>query len=285
MRLVLLIAIWAISWPAIKVGVATVPPLWYAFLRYAIAACCLFVFVGIRRQIVVPSRSDWRLVLVSAILQMAAYSALTASALTVLPPGRASVLAYSTPLWVTLLSAWWLRERISLPALAGVGLGIVGISIIAAPSVRDTGHGQIHAYGLLVAAAAAWAISMVFVRVHRFTASTLALAPWQLLSAAILLLPPAVLFEGRLPRMGIAGAVSLAYVGPVATAFAYWAIVEAGRHVRPTTIAMALLAVPSLGILISALTLGEAVDSLLICGVVLIGIGIRLVVKTTASEP
>jgi drug/metabolite transporter (DMT)-like permease len=44
---------------------------------------------------------------------------------------------------------------------------------------------------------------------------------------------------------------------------------------------MALLATPSLGILISALTLGEAVGASLIAGVVLIGLGIRLV--TNAS--
>jgi drug/metabolite transporter (DMT)-like permease len=36
--LVLLILSWAISWPVIKVGVATAPPLWYACLRYGIAA-------------------------------------------------------------------------------------------------------------------------------------------------------------------------------------------------------------------------------------------------------
>jgi hypothetical protein len=32
--LVLLILSWAISWPVIKVGVATVPPIWYACFRY-----------------------------------------------------------------------------------------------------------------------------------------------------------------------------------------------------------------------------------------------------------
>jgi drug/metabolite transporter (DMT)-like permease len=39
---------------------------------------------------------------------------------------------------------------------------------------------------------------------------------------------------------------------------------------------MTLLATPSLGILISALTLGEPVGASLVAGVVLIGAGIRL---------
>ena len=32
--LVLVALIWAVSWPVIKVGVSTVPPLWFACLRY-----------------------------------------------------------------------------------------------------------------------------------------------------------------------------------------------------------------------------------------------------------
>lgn len=124
-------------------------------------------------------------------------------------------------------------------------------------------------------------ISIVFVRSHRFVATTLALAPWQMLVAAVLLLPLALGVEGSPPPIGARGAASLAYVGPIATAFAYWAVVEVGRHFHAATISMALLATPSLGILISALTLGEAVDASLMVGVVLIGAGIRLATSTS----
>jgi probable blue pigment (indigoidine) exporter len=98
-----------------------------------------------------------------------------------------------------------------------------------------------------------------------------------MLVAAWLLLPLAIVFEGAPRPIGISGAASLAYVGPIATAFAYWAVVEAGRHFQASTMSMALLATPSLGILISALTLGEAVGVSLIAGVVLIAAGIRCV--------
>ncbi|HEX3236247.1 MAG TPA: hypothetical protein VHR41_18800, partial [Gemmatimonadales bacterium] len=73
---------------------------------------------------------------------------------------------------------------------------------------------------MLLAAAAAWAVSIV---------------------AATLLCPLAPVVEGPTPEIGTAGVASLAYVGPVATAFAYWAVVEVGRRVRASTISMALL--------------------------------------------
>jgi drug/metabolite transporter (DMT)-like permease len=278
-----LILTWAVSWPVIKVGVATVPPIWFGCLRYTIAAACLFALVAVRRELVFPPRSDWPLIAVSGALQMGAYSALTGLALTVLPPGRASVLAFSTPIWVVPLAAWWLRELISRLAMVGVAVGLSGVFAIAAPSLHSDGTGQIVAYTMLLGAAAAWAVSIVFVRAHRFTATPLALAPWQMLVAAALLLPLAAATEGPLPPVGARGAASLAYVGPIATAFAYWAVVETGRHFRASTMSMALLATPSLGILISALTLGETVGLSLIAGVVLIAAGIRL--STMASKP
>src|SRR5512143_1103204 len=282
--LILLILTWAISWPVIKVGVATIPPIWYGCLRYTIAASCLFALLATRRKLVFPPRSDWPLVAVSGALQMAAYSALTGLALIILPPGRASVLAFSTPIWVVPLAAWWLHERMPRAAIVGAGIGLLGVIAIAAPSLHAGGRAQMLSYAMLIGAAAAWAISIVFVRSHRFTATALALAPWQMLVAAGLLLPLAIVVEGAPPPIGASGAASLAYVGPVATAFAYWAVVEAGRHFRASTMSMALLAAPSLGIPISALMLGETIGPSLIAGVILIGAGIRLATRSPERQ-
>jgi O-acetylserine/cysteine efflux transporter len=281
--LALLISSWAISWPITKIGVTTIPPIWYACFRYVIAASCLFVLVAARRKLAFPPRADWKLVLVSGVLQMAVYSALTAVALTILPPGRASVLAFSTPIWVVPLAAWRLRERPSRAALVGLGLGALGVLMIMAPSVHAESAPQLVAYLMLLGAASAWAICIVIVRVHRFATTTLALAPWQMLVAACLLLPIAIVVDGVPPSIDLSGAASLAYVGPIATAFAYWAVVEVGRHVQAATMSMALLATPSLGIMISALTMGEPIGTSLIAGVVLIGHGIALV--TYAPKP
>ena len=65
---------------------------------------------------------------------------------------------------------------------------------------------------------------------------------------------------------------------PVATAFAYWAVVEAGRRFTAGTLSMALLATPSVGLLISAWALSEPVNAVLLTGVALTATGIRLTV-------
>jgi len=260
-----------------------VPPIWYACFRYAIAASCLFALVAARREAAIPPLADWPLVAVSGALQMAAYSALAARALTILPPGRASVLAFSTPIWVVPLAAWWLHERVSRTALLGAALGVSGVLAIAAPAIHPDGGEEIIAYAMLLGASVSWAISIVAVRAHRFTASPLALAPWQMLVATCLLLPVALAVEGAPQPVGPSGAASLAFVGPVATAFAYWAVVETGRRFRATTLSMALLTVPTFGILISALAMGESVGASLIAGVLLIAAGIGLITAVRAA--
>lgn len=270
------VLIWAASWPIIRHGVASIPPLWYACYRYAIAAPCLFLLVALRRQLTLPPRADWPLVLISGGLQMGLYSALTSFALTRLPAGRASVLAFSTPIWVVPLASWWLDERVTRRGWFGLVLGIAGACAIAAPSLRTEMRGQMLACAALLLAAMAWAVSIVYVRLHSFRVPALALAPWQALIATALLLPCAMLLEREPPRVGLTSALSLGYVGPIATAFAYWAVVEAGTQLRASTLSMALLATPPLGILISALTAHELVDAELLAGVLLISLGIIL---------
>lgn len=274
--LCLVVLIWAATWPIVKIGVRDVPPIWFAFLRYLIATALVFGVVAIARGVERPSKSDWPLVIVSGGLQGAAYAALMSFALVILPPGRASVLAYSTPIWVVPLAAWWLAERLSKLNLIGVSLGILGVVIIASPAIRLVQYDQRIAYLALVLASMSWAFNIVFIRRHRFASSPFALAPWQMLVASVLLLPVALLIEGPLSALSQTGILSLAFVGPISTGFAYWAVVEIGRYFRASTISVALLATPPLGILISAVTLGEVIDRTLVVGVLLVGCGICL---------
>jgi drug/metabolite transporter (DMT)-like permease len=203
-----LVVIWAVSWPVIKIGVGQIPPIWYGCLRYAIAAIILFGLVAMKGELAPPPRSDLSLVVVSGVLQMAAYSALTGLALTILPPGRASVLAFSTPVLVAPLAAWRLGEKMNSKIVAGVTIGCTGIVIIASPSFAVGGK-QAIAYAILMGAAAAWAVTIVTVRSHRFKSSALSLAN---ADSATLLPPIAISAEGSPRQFTLLGAATLAYV-------------------------------------------------------------------------
>lgn len=82
---------------------------------------------------------------------------------------------------------------------------------------------------------------------------------------------------GAFPPVSLVGLVSLAYVGPIATAFVYWAVIEVGRYVGAMTISMSLLAVPALGVMISTLAFRETIDISPGLGVALVAVGVVLV--------
>ena len=270
----LLVVVWAASWPIIKIGLASVPPIWFAVVRYAIATVVLTAIVGMRGELRWPSRTDRRLVLLSGLLQMGVFAALSTRALTMLPPGRASILAYSTPLWVHPLAVWRKQERSSWRSALGVVMGVAGILVIAAPTLAHGERGALSAIAMLLLAAGAWAVTIVFVRGHRFTTNPLALAPWQTAVATALLLSVASATEAPPHTINGQGLLALLYVGPIATAFAYWAVVEVGRSLPATTLSVALLATPSLGLMISAVALKEPVGVPLLAGMALVGVGI-----------
>jgi drug/metabolite transporter (DMT)-like permease len=272
--LLALVVTWALSWPIVKIGVSSSSPLWYAAYRYAFAALCAFAFIALRSDVALPTRRDWPVILISGGLQMAAYAALTSYALTLLPSGRAVVVAYSTPVWVVPLSAWRLREQPTRRALVAVALGAIGACVIAAPSLHVANTRELVAYAMLLAAAGAWATSIVYVRAHPFAATPSQLAPWQMLLACLLLWPIAAIVEGSPQVPSSRALVSLLYVGPVATAFAYWAVVEVGRRFAASTVSVALLATPPLGILFSTVSLREPIGPSLVCGALLIAAGI-----------
>lgn len=278
--LLFMILVWGISWPAIKIGVSVIPPLWFGILRYAIASACLFAFVAMQGKLRLPAHRDWRLVITLATLQLAVFAALTGIALTILPPGRASVLAYTTPLWVAPLSVWFLSEPMTRRRLGGIVMGLAGIAMIIAPSIQLQIQQDMSAYAMLLAAAASWAMAIVYVKRHPFVGTPLELAPWQMALAAVILAPVAVYYEGTAAlRIDAASGVALLYVSLFATAFAYWAVVEVGRHLEAGTLSIALMGVPAIGLLISSLVFNETITPLLLGGMVSIAIAIWLEVK------
>jgi drug/metabolite transporter (DMT)-like permease len=72
-------------------------------------------------------------------------------------------------------------------------------------------------------------------------------------------------------------ALVLAYNGPLATAFCFWAVVSVTRALPAITTSLSLLAVPVTGVAASALFLAEPLTPTLVTGLVLILGGTALV--------
>ena len=196
--------------------------------------------------------------------------------------GRASILAYTLPLWVVPIVAVVLHVRPTRPELAGLALGIAGLALLLNPAAIDWSSPQVLAgCGLLLLGAVAGAAALVHVRAHRWQGTPFDVQIWQLLVALV----PIGILAAVLERddwaavdWGPGTLLIVLYSGALATAFAYWASQSVVRAIGPTTTSIGYLAVPVVGILGGVVFLGESVSFLDLAGLLVTTAGVIVVV-------
>lgn len=260
---ILIVAIsllWGLNWPAMKLVVSEVSPWTFRVVCVAVAGTSLLLLARIGGERVLPPRHLWLPLIVLSVVHVSNWHMLTAFALTSIGGGRAAILAFTMPLWATLLSVVVLKERLRWRQVTALGLGLAGIALLLLPELGRTGVLPI-GYGLMIAAAVAWGIGTVGQKLRRWYIGILALSGWQLVIGGIpiaiawLILEPEPDFS-RLTPLGLA---AFAYVVFVALVFCFSSYVRLVSILPANIAAISTLAIPVVGLWSSALLLGEAV--------------------------
>ena len=277
--LTLVILVWGVNWPVMKVGLDFMGPLTFAATRMVMGGLIMAGVTALSGQLQRPSRHDWSLVVLVGLLQMAGFMALVTTALQYVPAGRSAILAYTTPLWVTPAALLLLGERLNRWKAVGLALGLGGVAVLFNPfSFAWHRPEVVLGNGLLLLAALMWASLIVRIRHHRWQGTPLSLIPWQFLVAAVALLPLAAWAEAGQPvRWSWELGVVLLYNGPLATAFCFWAIITVNRALPAITTSLGSLGVPVCGLAASALFLGEPLTAAKSMGLGLVLGGLLLV--------
>ncbi|MDF2995855.1 MAG: hypothetical protein K0R27_1492 [Xanthobacteraceae bacterium] len=285
--LVAAIAIWGANWPVMKIGLDHVSPLWFSSLRFASGSLCLFVWQAIRGEIRLPRRGDAPFIASVGLLQMLAFTALGAAAMTHLPAGRSAMLSYVTPLWVVPASMLIFGERASIRVVAGVAICAAGIVVLMNPATIDWSNGSIAgANAMLLAASLCWALCILHLRYFRSPSSAFELAPWQMLLAAGLLAIGANYVEGPFTGDGsMSFWAILLFVGPLATAFCFCVVNAASTWLPAGTMSTAMLGVPVTGVALSVALFGEPLTLGLAAGSLAILAGIAVTALAGSSRP
>ncbi|MEQ8402472.1 MAG: DMT family transporter [Roseitalea porphyridii] len=277
--LVAVVILWGANWPVMKVGLLSMPPVWFAAARMMLGAASLLALLAVLGRLKLPTRRDLPVIFTVGALQMATFLVLVNFALQHVEAGRSAILAYTTPLWVTPAAVVLLGETLNRRKLLGLALGLGGVAVLFNPLGFDWASREaLVGNAFLLAAALAGSVAILHVRVHNWDSSPLQLAPWQMLLA----IPPLVALswfteDWAAVRWSGELALILAYNGPLATAFCFWATVSVTRALPAITSSLSLLGVPVAGVLASAIFLAEPLTSTLIGGLVLILFGTVLV--------
>lgn len=276
--LIVVVLAWGLTWPALKVILAVLPPLWLAALRSALASVALFAIAAARGRLAVPDRGDLPVLLSITLLHMVGFVVLSNVGLQLVPTGRSVVLAYTTPLWVTPGARLFLGEPLTARKLLGVIVGTIGLLVLFNPVAFDWGDRRaVLGNAAIVGAALLWAASILHIRGHRWRATPFDLVPWETLLATLVLTPIA-LASTSLPAVEWSWALVLLllYTAVPGTALAYWAIAVASRNLPAVTTSLGLLATPVVSTAVATLWLGEALTASLVTAIALILGGVAL---------
>lgn len=278
--------IWGINWPVMKIALGSIPPVWLAEVRMASTSACLFVALAITRRLRLPGRQDLPAIVSVGVFMMGIYPVLTMTGLLYAEAGRASLLSFVTPLWVTPAAILILGERPTRLKLAGVATGLIGLGVLFNPIGFDWSKGDvILGNGLLLLASISWAVTILHLRRHRWRLSPLELSPWQLLVAAAVIAPTALWLEAGKPVLWSVDLFAiLVFSGPVATVLTIWGAIVVLRSLPAITSSLAFLATPVFGMLASALVLGETLTVTNLTGLALIVTGLGVVAWSEARS-
>lgn len=280
----LVIFCWAFSWPISKLGLAYIPPIWFAALRLAFGSFFLFLFLGFARLLVFPSRRDLPMIFIMGILQVGSFVILITCGLADVEAGRAAILTYTSPLWILPISSLLFGERLNRTKLLGLVCGLIGIILLFCPwNFNWASPAALIGNALLIIAAWSWSAALLFARHGKWYSAPIHLIPWQLLVGTIQALILAFIFQPHpLIAWNLPLWLSLLYNGLFATAIGYLGVVMVIKELPAMTTALGLLAVPVLGLIFSSamldnpLTYGELFAVVLvIAGLASVALGAR----------
>ena len=271
-------------WTTAKISVDYLPPLWFTAGRFAIGGVFVAIVLHLQGRLRLPDKADVPIILSVGGIMLGLYSSIFQNALVFVHAGRATVLGYTTAIFVTPVAVLFLGERLSLQKLLGLLAAIVGFLALFSPTEMDWSDRDVLAgNGLLVLCVLLWSAVILHLRVHRQVSDTLSLVPWYLMVSFTVATVSALIFEGP-PNFEVSGTgwVLYLYAGIVCSGIGNWGVTTAILNLPATTSTVGLLGVPVFAMILSVLFLGEALTLPLCIGMILIIGGIAAV--TLARE-
>lgn len=290
-RLVWLIlcCIWGSTWLFIKLGLADLPPITFAGIRFVIACTILFSLIRIRRIALPRARADWVLLAGSGILSFGLNYGLVFWGEQYITSGLAALLQATLPAFGLVFAHLHLpSERLTWTKLGGVVLGVCGVGVVFSNQLVVSGRQALAGCVALVLSAMFAAYSNVLVKAFGKHLNPAVLSAGQMLFGLILLLSVGLPLEGNPFRfhwtlMAVIAMFYLAIVGSViAFLLYYWLVL----NMDVTKSMLIALVTPVVAVLLGMLVLDEEFGWRTLAGgaMIILGIGFIVVRKTKKKE-
>jgi drug/metabolite transporter (DMT)-like permease len=249
---------WGFNWTAMKVALGEVPPWTFRTLCLGFGSAVLFLALRLGGQRLAVPRSQWGRLAMLAFFNITCWNVLIAFGMTMIPSGRAAILAYTMPALAIPLSVWILGERLTQRKLTGLALGMAGLGLVLGEAGLGLGNAPVGSL-LVLGAAASWALGVVLQKRYPMSMPAGAYSAWIMLLGGVPIFACALAFDdlGVLGTVGLWPALGVLYNVLIAFAWAHWAWIKLATSVSVTVFSLSMLVIPVVGVISGMLFLGE----------------------------
>ena len=258
--ILLLAVVWGCNWPVLKIGVTEIAPLTFRSLTLPFAALGLFLITHWTGESIRIPRDWWGRLGILACLNIAGWNGFVLFGVQQLPAGRSAIIAYTMPIWATLIALVVLHEPLNRRKIVGLLLGMLGMAILLGDDIR---HIRMAPTGtlLILVAAILWACGTVLLRKWKPPFAQNALSGWMMLLGWVPLFILAPFFDPHpvsyLTTLSAKAWFAIAYNIVLAGTLAHWAWFTLARTLPVAVSSLSSLPVPVVGVFAGMLFLGE----------------------------
>ncbi len=256
--LVLLTLVWGVNWPIMKIGIAGYEPLTFRVLSMWLGLPVLAGVLWWRRAPFRIAREHWGELARLTVTNMLFWHTLAVLAIQSLSSGRAAILGYTMPVFSAIVGAAWFGQRLPLRAWGGVAAAGLGVLLLLWHEfIRLSGAPL--AVGMMLVAAAVWAVGTQQMRRTTLPYDTLTISFWMIALTTVWMSALSALFEreawGVMPSPLVWGAIVFNALGVFAFAQVAWLVLA--RSLPPIASTLSVMMIPVLGVFSGAWLLGE----------------------------
>jgi drug/metabolite transporter (DMT)-like permease len=251
---------WGFNWPITKFLLGYLPPLTLRGTAGVIGASLLAVLALLRGQSLYVPRAQWLRLAVAACLNVGCWMVLMGFALVFLPASEAALIAYTMPVWASALAWPILGERPNLLRVLALLMAFAGLSAILGGNGFAASLSKLPGIIMALGGALGFALGAVLAKKFPLHLPPVPTAAWQIAIGSL----PVSIAGFLLEKSDFAGLTGngwllLAYstVGQFCIAYVCW--FAALARLPASVAAIGTMAVPVIGVVMSALALHEPI--------------------------
>ena len=272
---------WGFNWPVTKYLLGELPPLTLRGTTGVIGACLLAVLALARGQsLKVAPRLLPRLML-AALLNVTGWMVLMGLALLWLPASEAALIAYTMPVWASMLAWPVLGERPTLLRTISLLMAFAGLAAIMGGNGLSASSAKLPGIIMALAGAIGFALGTVLAKKLPLQMAPIPAAAWQI---GLGCLPVAIvglcIETTHLETLSTLGWWLLIYSTVIQFCVAYVSWFAALARLPASVAAIGTMAVPVIGVVASALALHEPLGPAQIVALVFTLAGVVLATRS-----